>query len=126
MAGGNFDLNTPKVRPGNYFNFRAQKKQGVAASSRGVVVVPLVGYDWGPDGEFVKLSADSPDGAFEMLGRSIYADEEKVMFLRLAMETAETVYAYLISGGKKASMQQEGGFKAEALYAGTRGNAIRI
>ena len=45
MAGGNFDMNRAKVRPGSYMNFKAKKPIAVSTSTRGVVVVPLIGYD---------------------------------------------------------------------------------
>lgn len=125
MAGGNFDINTPKVRPGNYINFKAQEKQPTVASSRGITVVPLVGYDWGPDGEFVKLSADAPDGEQEKFGRSIYSDNSQIMLIRAAFENAATVYAYIIAGGKKAEAT-EGQLTIMAAYAGKRGNDIRV
>lgn len=125
MAGGNFDINTPKVRPGNYFNFKANKKQKQSASSRGIAVIPLVGYDWGPDGEFIKLTSDAPDSAMEKLGRSIDSENEYMMLVRLAMKEASTVYVYVISGGTKASKTLEA-FTVTALYAGKRGNDIRV
>lgn len=118
-------MNTPKVRPGNYINFKAQKKMQVSSSSRGIAVIPLVGYDWGPDGEFIKLTSDAPDAEIVKLGRSIYSDDEKIMLVRLAMETAAVVYVYVVAGGKKASKTVEG-LTATAKYAGKRGNDIRI
>lgn len=118
-------MNTPKVRPGNYINFKAQKKMQVSSSSRGTAVIPLVGYDWGPDGEFIKLTSDAPDAEIVKLGRSIYSDDEKIMLVRLAMETAAVVYVYVVAGGKKASKTVEG-LTATAKYAGKRGNDIRI
>lgn len=118
-------MNAPKVRPGNYFNFKAQKKQSMRTSSRGIVVIPLVGYDWGPDGEFIKVTSDAPDGEIVKLGRSIYADDEQIMLVRLAMETAATVYVYVIAGGIKASKTVEG-LTVTARYGGKRGNHIRV
>lgn len=118
-------MNTPKVRPGNYINFKAQKKMQVSSSSRGTAVIPLVGYDWGPDGEFIQLTSDAPDAEIVKLGRSIYSDDEKIMLVRLAMETAAVVYVYVVAGGKKASKTVEG-LTATAKYAGKRGNDIRI
>lgn len=125
MAGGNFDINAPKARPGNYFNFKARKKQKSGSPSRGIAVVPLLGYDWGPDGEFIKLTSDAPDGAMEKLGRSIDSDDDGMILLRLAMEEAATVYAYVISGGAEASKTVEG-LTISAMYAGTRGNDICV
>lgn len=125
MAGGNFDINTPKVRPGNYFNFKAQKKNTVSTSSRGTVIIPLVGYDWGPTEEFIKLTSDAPEAEIAKLGRSIYSGNDLTQLIRLAFENASTVYVYIIGGGTEAKAVIDT-LTVTALYGGTRGNDIKV
>jgi hypothetical protein len=125
MASGNFDINTPKVRPGTYINFKAKKSYAPSNATRGVCVVPLVGYDWGPNGTFVKITPEAPDAEFVKLGRSVYADDGKTVMLRLALYNSFVVYAYIISGGTAATGTQ-GELTATAVYPGTRGNDIII
>lgn len=125
MAGGTFNMNQPKVRPGNYMNFEAKKKIEVPASKRGICVIPLIGYDWGPHGTFVTLINNSPDGEKAKLGRSIYDDNDFMRLIRLAFENAVKVHVYLVSGGTKAE-KTEGALTITALYGGARGNDITV
>lgn len=125
MAGGNFDMNRAKVRPGSYMNFKAKKPIAVSTSTRGVVVVPLIGYDWGPDGEFIELGCDAPDAEIAKLGRSIFDDSEHVRLVRLALENAVKAWVYIIAGGTKAKIAKDG-LMITAKYAGKRGNDITV
>jgi hypothetical protein len=125
MASGNFDINTAKVRPGTYINFRAKKSYAPTNATRGVCVVPLVGYDWGPNGTFIELTPDAPDAELVKLGRSVYDENDLVKLIRLALYNSATVYAYIISGGTAAKGTQ-GNLTATAVYEGARGNDIRI
>ena len=43
MAGGNFDINVGKVRPGSYINVKSKKQQKARGSTRGIAVIPFVG-----------------------------------------------------------------------------------
>lgn len=125
MAGGNFDINQPKVRPGSYMNFKAKMAYVPSASSRGMVIVPLVGYDWGPDGEFIELDSDAPDAEIAKLGRSIYDDHELIRLVRLAFENANKVRVYIVAGGTKATVIKDD-LTITAKYAGKRGNDISL
>ena len=125
MAGGNFDINQAKVRPGSYMNFKAKKSYAPSVSSRGTVVVPLVGYDWGPDGEFIELDSDAPDAEIAKLGRSIYDDHELIRLVRLAFENATKVRVYIVAGGTKATVIKDD-LTITAKYAGKRGNDISL
>lgn len=125
MAGGNFDINTPKVRPGDYINYRAKKNYAPSSATRGICVIPLVGYDWGPNGKVLKITPDSPDAEIVALGRSIYDEDNLIKLIRLALDNSEVVYVYLISGGTKATGTAEG-VTVSAKYEGTRGNAINV
>lgn len=125
MAGGNFDINTPKVRPGNYINIKAKNNYAPSSATRGTCIVPLVGYDWGPNGTFVRITPAAPDAYLSVLGRSVYDDDEKIKMVMLALENAEVVYAYIISGGTAAT-GTEGSLTVNAKYPGTRGNSITV
>ena len=125
MAGGNFDINQPKVRPGSYMNFAAKKTYATSVSSRGIVVVPLIGYDWGPDAKFIELDNDAPDAEMAKLGRSIYDDNELIRLVRLAFENAVKVWVYIIAGGTKAKAVKDD-LTITAKYAGKRGNDITV
>ena len=82
MAGGTFKMSQPKVRPGTYVNVKNGRQATAPSSTRGVGVIPLIGYDWGPRGEMIHLTNESPDAAKVKFGRSIYDDNE-CMVIRL-------------------------------------------
>ena len=82
MAGGNFDINVGKTRPGTYVNVKSKRQQKAKGSTRGIAVIPFVGYDWGPNGEFIKLSVDSPDAYLHKLGRSVYDANDFMLMVR--------------------------------------------
>lgn len=126
MAGGNFDINVGKERPGTYVNVKANKQQKPKGSVRGIAVVPLIGYDWGPNGEFVKLSVDSPDAAIHKLGRSIYDDNEHMLLVREIFKNAITCFVYIINPGVVAKATGGDGLTITAAYPGARGNAIKV
>ena len=44
MAGGTFDKQVGKVRPGTYINFTSAKNNAVTGAIRGTVVVPLTAF----------------------------------------------------------------------------------
>lgn len=125
MAGGNFDINQAKVRPGSYMNFQAKQKIKQSTASRGICVIPLIGYDWGPNEQFLTLTNDTPDAEIAKLGRSIYSDNDLARLVRLAFDNAVKVHVYFISGGTQAS-KTEGNLTITALYGGSRGNAITV
>ena len=77
MAGGTFKLSQPKVRPGTYVNVRNGKQPVASVSARGTAVIPLIGYDWGPRGEWIIISSASPNAHADKLGRSIYDDTDR-------------------------------------------------
>jgi len=126
MAGGNFDINVGKVRPGTYVNVKSSKTQKSKGSERGIAVVPLIGYDWGPDGEFIRLSVDSPDASAVLLGRSVYDDNDNMLLVREIFKNAVTCYVYVINAGTAAKAVTEDGISVQAVYPGTRGNDIKV
>lgn len=52
MAGGTFDKQVGKDRPGTYINFQSGKHDTVGGSDRGIVIIPLKNHNYGPKGEF--------------------------------------------------------------------------
>lgn len=76
MAGGTFKLSSPKVRPGAYVVTKNGKQPTASNAPSGIAIIPLIGYDWGPRGEMIHLTNESPDAAKVKFGRSIYDDNE--------------------------------------------------
>lgn len=130
MAGGTFKASQPKVRPGTYVNIKNGRQPSASASVRGTTIIPLIGYDWGPRGEWIIISASSPDRHMAKLGRSVYdATNSLMIMLRLMLLNATTVYAYIPDGGTAATKNitvGENTLKADAKYKGTLGNSIKI
>ena len=76
MAGGTFDNVGEKVIPGNYINLKAQEQTALVTSTRGITVIPLANFDWGPKKTFISVDAAQPDKNFALIGRSIYDDNK--------------------------------------------------
>ena len=125
MAGGTFDNVGEKVIPGNYINLKAQEQTALVTSTRGITVIPLANFDWGPKKTFISVDAAQPDKNFALIGRSIYDDNKSIRLIREALKGAKTVYAYIMSGGDKAKMTC-GKLTITAKYGGTRGNDITV
>jgi hypothetical protein len=125
MAGGTFDKNVSKVRPGTYINFESTRTDLVGGSVRGIVVIPLISMAYGLQKQFITLQNTAPDAAFDKLGYSIYDGAQPDMVnVREAFKRAQTVIVYNAStGGTKAS-GTGGGLSATAKYEGTRGNSL--
>lgn len=123
MAGGTFDKSVGKIRPGTYINFESSRQELLSGSDRGTVVIPLIGHSYGPEKEFITLSAQSPDAAMDKLGASVYDDDPSMLLIREAMKNAMTVIVYVPRSGTKASATV-GGITATAKYGGSRGNLI--
>lgn len=126
MAGGNFDINVGKTRPGTYVNVKSVRKQKIRRSTRGTALIPLVGYDWGPDGEFIKLSIDTPDANISKIGRSIFDADDSMLMIREIFKKAIVCYVYIINPGIAAKATTSDGLTVTALYGGTRGNDISV
>lgn len=125
MAGGTFDKSVGKIRPGTYINFESANQQLLGTSDRGTVLIPLVNHSYGPEKEFITISGDSADSAYEKLGYSVYDDNPSMLLIREAFKCAQTVIVYIVKGGAKAS-GSGGGLTAEAKYGGSRGNDKRL
>lgn len=128
MAGGTFDKNIGKVRPGTYINFESTRQENVAGSSRGTVLLPLAKSDYGPSKEFITLYNSSPDAAAAKLGYSIYEDDpnDNALLIREAFKKASTVVLYICAENTAAATGTGGGLKGTARYKGTRGNAMKF
>ena len=100
MAGGTFKLSQPKVRPGVYANLKNGRQPTASGSSRGTASIPLIGYDWGPRGKWIIISADSPDGHVAELGRSVY-DETNSSMIMLQLLLLPRYDRYL-NGGRRS------------------------
>lgn len=125
MAGGNFDINVGKTRPGTYVNVKSKRQQRTKGSSRGTTIVPLVGYDWGPNGEVIKISVDAIDANIAKLGRSVYDDNKFMLLLREQFKNATTCLVYIINSGESAKATSDG-LTVTAVYSGTRGNDLSV
>lgn len=124
MAGGTFNKNVEKVRPGTYINFESTRQDTVGNSERGVVIVPIAKPTYGPARKFITLTAKKPDAGYSQLGYSIYDGENRQMLLiREAFKRASTVLVYILGEGKKATATAEP-ITATAKYGGTRGNDL--
>ena len=129
MAGGTFKLSSPKVRPGAYVVTKNGKQPTASNAPSGIAIIPLIGYDWGPRGEMIHLTNESPDAAKVKFGRSIYDDNECMVMLQLMFLNATEVYTYIAGGGEKAKgtiTLKSGTGNVPATYPGTLGNKIKV
>ena len=129
MAGGTFKLSSPKVRPGAYVVTKNGKQPTASNAPSGIAIIPLIGYDWGPRGEMIHLTNESPDAAKLKFGRSIYDDNECMVMLQLMFLNATEVYTYIAGGGEKAKgtiTLKSGTGNVTAKYPGTLGNKIKV
>ena len=129
MAGGIFNLAQKKIRPGTYANVVNGRQPAAEAATTGIGCIPLIGYDWGPRGQFFQLSAASPDAEQAKLGRSVYSDNSHMRMLALMLMGAATLYVYIPDAGTKATKTQtngEGNLVVTAKYKGTLGNGITL
>lgn len=126
MAGGNFNKQVGKVRPGTYVNYESARLDMVKLSERGIVIMPL-SLNWGPVKEFITINNSAPDEQFSKLGYSIYENdtENNMLLIREALKLAQKVIVYRLAGGVKAAATV-GGLTATAAYEGSRGNSLRL
>ena len=82
MAGGTFEVNVSKKRPGDYINFKSKRQQSPNGSTRGTALIPLIGLGWGPDKGILKLTSASPDAEVAKLGHSIYDTNDFMLLIR--------------------------------------------
>lgn len=126
MAGGTFKPSQPKVRPGVYVNVKNGRAPEAVEAASGICMIPLLGYDYGPKGEWIHLTAESPDAEKTKLGRSIYDDNMSMRMIALAFQNATEVYVGICNTGGKEASGKIGEVTATAKYAGTLGNKLKI
>lgn len=125
MNGGTF-TEAGRIRPGVYANVKAQGTNKKYEGNSGIVVIPLFGYDYGPQGEFIEISVDSPDANIDKLGRSVFDETNEYMVrIFMALLNAEKVLAYSVGTGAAAEVII-GDFITTAKYNGTGGNNIAV
>lgn len=140
MAGGTWSKLSGKERPGTYINFQTTEQNIVGIAERGTVIMPLLGHDYGPAGEFITIENSSPDAQYAKLGYSVY--EKPLLLVKEALKCAKTIILYIPKQGEQASgkvdlsdggiaAQAESGeeapspiLSAKAMYGGERGNAL--
>ena len=74
MAGGTWSKLSLKERPGTYINWQSDKTNIVGIAERGTAIMPLLGHNYGPAGEFITLENSSPDAQYAKLGYSVYEE----------------------------------------------------
>lgn len=126
MAGGKYDKLAGKTRPGTYINFESDRNDTVGNSERGIVLLPLIGYDFGPAKTPIILTAAAPDAYSVGLGRSVYdATNDKMRLIREAFKKASKVIVYITESGTAAT-GTAAPLTVTAKYGGTRGNDIHV
>ena len=125
MAGGSFDINVPKVRPGTYINFQSVRQEVLGGSERGTVIIPLGSTDWGPSGEMLTITPEAPDANLVKLGYSVYDTNDNMLMIREALKGCSKVIVYICTEGTTAASGTGGGLTGTAKYKGTRGNKLK-
>lgn len=127
MAGGTFNLGQPKVRPGVYVNVTNGRPHTAGDTVGGIGMIPFVGYDYGPRGEWIHITSESPDAAAAAFGRSIYDDNAFMQMLRLMLQHATEIYVMICDDGTQASVSVlTNKVTIKAKYKGTLGNKIKV
>lgn len=126
MAGGNFNKQVGKVRPGTYVNYESARLDMVKLSERGIVIIPL-SLTWGPVKEFITITNGAPDAQFSKIGYGVYENDPvgNMLLIREALKMAQKVIVYRLAGGAKATATV-GALTATAAYEGSRGNSLRL
>lgn len=125
MAGGTFDKNIGKDRPGTYVNFVSTRRETLSVSTRGTALIPLSGTKYGPAGALT-IDASAPDEHYAELGYSVYdTGNNNMLMIREALKRANKVIVYILTAGTAAAQGTGGGLKGTAKYKGTRGNDLK-
>ena len=117
LGGGTWSTQNKKL-PGAYISFISAARANSAISDRGTIAFPME-LDWG-DTVTELTNAKLLSDAKKLLGHDYNSDELKD--IREIMCRGTKLYIYRLNGtGVKASCTY-----ADAKYAGTRGNALKI
>lgn len=127
MAGGSFEPNVSKVRPGTYIRFQSTRQETLGTADRGTVILPLGTTDYGPAGEMMYITAENPDAYFTKLGYSVYDNDANgnMLMIREALKGAAKVIVYICTAGATKATGTGGGLTGTAKYKGTRGNKLK-
>ncbi len=118
LGGGTFTVQNKKL-PGSYINFVSTDSADPSLSDRGIVTMGLE-LNWGASDVITVSKEDAIKNSFKIFGYN-YTDDE-MQDIRDIFAHAVTLLAYRLNGGGvKASCTY-----GEALYAGTRGNALKL
>lgn len=118
LGGGSF-ASYNKIMPGAYINFVSGTGAAGGVGDRGICAVAME-LSWGKEGEMVRVSAQEfAKNSLKIFGYD--ATSKELSPLKDLFLNASVVYVYRLGTGIKAANTY-----AEALYAGTGGNAIRI
>ena len=119
LGGGTFPTQN-KIIPGTYINFVSLAAASASLADRGIAAIGI-SADWGDDSSIIEITnSDFQKNSQKLFGYSY--DNEKLKGLRDVFKGARLVYAYRLNGsGDKATNTF-----ATALYAGIRGNDIKI
>lgn len=121
MLGGGTWTAQNKVLPGTYQNFISITSPSVNLSERGFVALPIT-FDWGVNGQVLKLTAeDFQKNSLKLLGYD-YAHEKLTPF-REIFKKAHTIFVYFLKGSTAKAAENE---FATANCKGTRGNDLKI
>lgn len=119
LGGGTF-LSQNKVLPGAYINFVSAARASAEIGERGYAAVGLE-LDWGVEDKIFEVTGgDLQTNSQELFGYAYTSD--KLRYLRELFLNAKTVYCYRLNGGGSKAENKY----AQALYSGTRGNALTI
>lgn len=127
-AGGTFEKYIQKERPGTYINVQSDRAPKTDQGYSGIVLMPLINHNYGPDREAFTIDSADRNGQFAKLGYDLTYENEYTVPLRLALMNAKQVICYNVNNnGAKATAagENEGDLSATAKYAGTRGNDLK-
>lgn len=120
MNSGRFDKTNGRIRPGTYINVDSANKAVLSRAARGNVLIPLLN-NWGPNAKLIKIESANITSADAMLGNSV----DNILLLKEAFKGAGTVLVYNLNKGEKAKAVKDD-LTITALYAGTRGNDLKV
>lgn len=119
--GGGTYTAQDKILPGIYVNIKTVASQSGNSSTRGVVAVPLI-LNWGMANKIISVTADEfRKNSMKLFGYAYNAPQ--MLALRELFRGASRAYVYRIASADAVHASND---FATAVYAGTRGNDIKI
>lgn len=117
--GGGVWVTQNKILPGSYINFVSAKRASSTLGERGYAALPLE-LNWGVEGKVFTVTAeDFTKNSLTLFGYDY--THANMKGLRDLFLNAKVLYAYRLGTGTKASCKY-----ANAKYAGTRGNDLKV